>query len=188
MERKFIPPHGGYRNLLSWKKAEIIFDATARFCERFLEHGDRTIDQMIQAARSGKQNIIEGSRASGTSKQTEIKLTGVARSSLEELLADFEDFLRRRGLRIWEKDSPEAKAVRRMARHGDGSYEIYRPYVETRSAETVANIILCLIHQTNYLLDRQILRLERDFVSKGGVRERMRKARMDFRRRRWRES
>ena len=115
-------------------------------------------------------------------------MTGVARSSLEELLADFEDFLRRRGLRIWEKDSPEAKAVRRMARHGDGSYEIYRPYVETRSAETVANIILCLIHQTNYLLDRQILRLERDFVSKGGIRERMRKARMDFRRRRWRET
>src|SRR5216117_3037399 len=110
----FIPPHGGYADLVAYQKALIVFQATARFCERFLEKRDRTVDQMIQAARSGKQNIVEGSKASGTSKEMEIKLTNVARASLEELLVDYRDFLRVRDLRLWEKDSKEAKFVRKL--------------------------------------------------------------------------
>ena len=108
----FLPPHGNYRELLSYQKAEIVYDLTYRFCQRFLARGDRTIDQMVQAARSGKQNIVEGSKASGTSKEMEIKLTNVARASLEELLVDYQDFLRVRDLRLWEKDSKEARFVR----------------------------------------------------------------------------
>lgn len=108
MPAGFIPPHGGYKKLLSYRKAEIVYDATVHFCDRFIGKGDRTRDQMIQAARSCKQNIIEGSMASGTSKETEIKLTNVARASLEELLEDYRDFLRVRGLRLWEKESREA--------------------------------------------------------------------------------
>src|SRR5438309_12034688 len=109
----FIPPHGNYRELLSFQKAEVVYDFTFRFCQRFLSRGDRTIDQMIQAARSGKQNIAEGSKASGTSKEMEIKLTNVARASLEELLVDYRDFLRVRDLRLWDKNSKEASFVRR---------------------------------------------------------------------------
>src|SRR5882762_6963642 len=110
----FIPAHGNYRKLLSYQKAEIIYDFTYRFCHRFLGKLDRTNDQMIQAARSGKQNIVEGSKASGTSKETEIKLSNVARASLEELLVDYRDFLRVRDLRLWEKDSKEAQFVRKL--------------------------------------------------------------------------
>ncbi len=159
----FIPPHGGYRKLLSYQKSELVYDITVRFCERFLERRDRTVDQMVQAARSGKQNIAEGSQASGTSTETEIKLTNVARASLEELLVDYEDYLRVRELRLWSKDSREARYVRNL-RHGDR----IRQFCETRSAEVIANIALCLIHQTNYLLDRQIRRLESDFLKNGG--------------------
>lgn len=179
----FIPPHGNYRALLSYQKAEVAYDITFRFCQRFLSRGDRTIDQMVQAARSGKQNIAEGSAASGISKETEIKLTGVARASLEELLIDYQDFLRVRNLPRWDKDSKEALFVRRMGHRtnrSDGtyeSYEMYREFVETRPAETVANIAICLINQANYLLDRQIKQLEADFVQHGGIRERMTRAR-----------
>src|SRR5215831_6542335 len=112
----FIPPHGHYQKLLSYQKAEVVYDLTFRFCERFLHRGDRTIDQMIQAARSGKQNIVEGSKASGTSKETEIKLTNVARASLEELLVDYQDYLRVRDLKRWEKDSRESLFVRKLGR------------------------------------------------------------------------
>src|SRR6266481_6600137 len=104
MTERFIPPHGGYENLLSFQKARIIYDATVWFCGRYLQKGDRTNDQMIQAARSGKQNILEGSQASGTSKKTELKLTNVARASLEELRLDYEDFLRQRGMALWAPD------------------------------------------------------------------------------------
>ena len=104
MTERFIPPHGGYQNLLSYQKAKIVYDGTVRFCQRFLRKSDRTYDQMVQAARSGKQNILEGSQASGTSKETELKLTNVARSSLEELLEDYRDFLRLRGLKEWAND------------------------------------------------------------------------------------
>src|SRR6516225_6175107 len=113
-EPRFIPPHGNYRKLLSYQKAEVVYDLTFRFCQRFLSKGDRTVDQMVQAARSGKQNIAEGCKASGTSKETEIKLTNVARASLEELLVDYRDFLRVRDLPLWDKDSKEAKFVRRL--------------------------------------------------------------------------
>jgi four helix bundle suffix protein len=179
----FIPPHGHYQELLSYQKAEVVYDLTFRFCERFLKRGDRTIDQMVQAARSGKQNIAEGSKASGTSKEMEIKLTNVARASLEELLIDYQDFLRVRDLHIWSKDSKEAQYVRKIGRQKPISYEIFREFCETRSAEVVANIALCLIHQTNYLLDQQIRRLERDFTKEGGLRERMTRARLHHRNR-----
>jgi four helix bundle suffix protein len=177
----FIPPHGNYRELLSYRKAEIVYDLTYRFCHRFLAKTDRTMDQMIQAARSGKQNIVEGSKASGTSKETEIKLMGVARASLEELLADYCDSLRVRDLPIWEKESREARFVRRLGTDPHVTYENYREFFETRSLGVVANIAICLIHQTNYLLDQQLRRLERDFLVKGGLRERMTHARLRHR-------
>lgn len=173
----FIPKHGGYRRLLSYRKAEVVYDLTYEFCRRFLSRRDRTVDQMVQAARSGKQNIAEGSQASGTSTEMEIKLTNVARASLEELRTDFEDYLRVRRLVPWTKESKEARYVRQLGRSRDESYETYRELCETRPSEVVANIALCLIHQTNYLLDQQVRRLEQDFIRNGGIRERMTKAR-----------
>ncbi|MFO7535355.1 MAG: four helix bundle suffix domain-containing protein [Kiritimatiellia bacterium] len=202
MTERFIPAHGGYKNLLAFQKAEVVYDATVKFCAQFLDKRDRTVDQMVQAARSGKQNIVEGSMASGTSKESEIKLTNVARASLEELLTDYRDFLRVRGLRLWEKDGKEALYVRKLSRgeipppgqaeshkthesHGTHekqppgvTFETFRPFFDTRPPDVLANIVICLIHQTNYLLDRQILRLEKDFVEQGGLRERMTRARL----------
>ncbi len=177
MSSGFIPAHGGYRHLLSYQKAEIVYDLTYHFCRRFLEVHDRTVDQMIQAARSGKQNIAEASRASATSTETEIRLTNVARASLEELRIDYEDFLRVRGLSLWNKDSDKAHYVRVLARNA--SYETFRTYCETRSGEVVANIAICLIHQAGYLLDQQIRRLEYDFVTRGGVKETMARVRRE---------
>ena len=177
----FMPPHGNYQELLSYQKAEVVYDITYRFCQRFLNRGDRTIDQMVQAARSGKQNIAEGSKASGTSKEIEIKLTNVARASLEELLIDYRDFLRVRDLRLWEKDSKEARFARKLGNEPHVTYETYRAFCETRPAEVVANIAVCLIHQANYLLDRQIRQLEQAFIKEGGIRERMTKARLQYR-------
>jgi four helix bundle suffix protein len=187
MSDGFIPPHGGYRNLLSYRKTEIIFDATVRFCDRFIDRRSRTHDQMVQAARSGKQNIVEASVASGTSKEMEIKLTNVARASLEELLEDYRDFLRTRGAPLWEKDSREALYVRRLGSQSSGShesYETYRTFIETRPPEVLANIVICLIHQASFLLDRQIRKLEQTFLEEGGLRERMTKARLEARKRR----
>lgn len=177
----FIPPHGNYRKLLSYRKAEVVYDITHRFCKRFLSRGDRTIDQMVQAARSGKQNIVEGSAASGTSKEMEIKLVGVARASLEELLTDYHDYLRIRDLPLWGKASKEALFVRRLGKTPDESFETYREFVESRTADVVANIAICLIHQANYLLDQQLRRLEADFIKHGGLRERMTRARLQHR-------
>jgi len=178
---RLLPPRGDYQTLLSFKKAEIVYDLTFRFAHKFLAKGDRTIDQMIQSARSGKKNILEGSKAGLTSKETEIKLTNVARASLEELLDDYKDFLRARDLPIWDKDSKEAKYVRRLGRKTPQTYEDYREFVETRPPEVVANIALCLIHQTNYLVDQQLRRLEQDFLQQGGLRERMTSARLKYR-------
>jgi four helix bundle suffix protein len=180
----FLPKGGNYRDLLSYQKAEIIYDFTFRFCERFLKRGDRTIDQMVQAARSGKQNIAEGSKASVTSTEMELKLTNVARASLEELLIDYQDFLRVRDLKFWEKQSPEALYVRKLGKQSTESFESYREFLETRPAEVLANIAICLTHQANYLLDQQIRRLEKDFLEKGGLRERMTRARLEHRNRR----
>src|SRR5580658_2230730 len=175
---RFIPAHGGYENLLSFKKARVVYDGTVLFCGRFLHKSDRTYDQMVQAARSGKQNILEGCQASGTSKEAEIKLINVARASLEELLEDYRDFLRVRGLRLWQKDSKEALFVRKLGAKKDVSYESYRTYLESRPPEVVANILICLIHQANYLLDQQLRQLEKAFVQQGGLRERMTRARL----------
>ena len=181
MPQNFIPPHGGYEELLSFQKARIVYDGTAHFCERFLSKRDRTVDQMVQAARSGKQNILEGSKASGTSKEAEIKLVNVARASLEELLEDYRDFLRVRKEPLWEKNSREALFVRRLGARKNTSYESYKTYIETRPAPIVANILICLIHQTNYLLDQQLRELEQAFLKQGGLRERMTRARLSAR-------
>ncbi len=178
---RLLPPRGDYRTLLSFQKAEVVYDVTFRFAHKFLSKGDRTIDQMIQSARSGKKNILEGSKAGLTSKETEIKLTNVARASLEELLDDYRDFLRARDLRIWDMNSREARYVRALGRNTPQTFELYREFVESRPPEVVANIALCLIHQTNYLLDQQLRRLEQDFVKQGGLRERMTRVRLQHR-------
>jgi four helix bundle suffix protein len=178
---RLLPPRGDYQTLLSYQKAEVIYEITYRFCRRFLAKGDRTVDQMVQAARSGKQNIIEGSKAATTSKETEIKLTNVARASLEELLEDYRDFLRVRDLRVWEKDCREAQYARRLGMKSPLSFEVFREFAETRPAEVLANIAICLIHQANYLLDRQLLALEKSFLQEGGLRERMTRARLQHR-------
>jgi len=127
---QLLPQRGDYRTLLSFQKAEIVYDLTFRFAHKHLAKGDRTIDQMIQSARSGKKNILEGSKASITSRETEIKLTNVARASLEELLDDYRDYLRARDLKIWEKDSKEAQYVRKLGRKTQQTYEDYREFVE----------------------------------------------------------
>ena len=178
---RLLAPRGDYQTLLSYQKAQVVYDITFRFAHKFLVRGDRTVDQMIQSARSGKQNILEGSKAGTTSKETEIKLTNVARASLEELLGDYRDFLRVRDLALCTKDSKEAKYVRRLGRKSPLTYEDFREFVESRPAEVVANIAICLIHQTNYLLDQQLRRLEEDFVEHGGLRERMTRARLEHR-------
>ena len=174
----FIPAHGGYRDLLSYQKSLIVYDATRTFCDRFLDRYDRTIGQMVQAARSGKQNIIEASMASGTSKEMEIKLTNVARASLEELLEDYHDYLRIGSHQLWDKNSKEATFVRKLGAQQNVSYESYKAFMDTRPAKVVANIIICVIHQTNYLLDQQIRKQEQEFLSDGGIRERMTRARL----------
>ena len=172
---EIVLPHGNYRELESYRGSVVIFDATADFCTRFLKPGDRTIDQMVQAARSGKQNIVEGCMASGTSTGTEIKLIGVARASLEELLEDYRDHLRTHGLPLWEKDDARVLAIRSFSRQKDKSYETYKTYIhlERNDPELFCNVLISLIHQTNYLLDRQLRSLEKTFAAKGGLRERM---------------
>lgn len=192
-EGRLIPPHGGYRKLRSFQTAQLVYDATVIFCGRFVEKRSRTHDQMVQAARSGVQNIAEGSMASATSKKTELKLTGVARASLEELLLDYEDFLRQRGLRIWGKNSPEALGVRRLyllerSDGSDGSDKSDRPDVSdpycisSASPEAAANTLICLINQASFLLGRQLQKLEREFLEKGGLTERLYRERQKERR------
>ena len=180
-----IPPHGGYKNLESYKTAVIISDGTYAFCDRYMTYKSnksyRTYDQMVQAARSGKQNIAEGSLASGTSKKTELKLIGVARASFGELLEDFEDFLRQRGFGLWSKDSPQSQAVRRLAYRSNKSYTTYKSYIENSDPEAAANTLVCLIHQENFLLDQLLRKLEKDFLEKGGFTERLYSARQKSR-------
>jgi four helix bundle suffix protein len=231
----FIPPHGGYMDLVSYQKAVIVYDATVQFCARYIGKRDRTHDQMVQAARSGKQNIVEGSMASAVSKKSEILLTNVARASLEELLEDYRDFLRSRGAPMWAKDSKEALYVRRLSRQATpgarknetngtkgtheapaasapqspetpashdspashlshqshrshSPYDLFRPFIETRPPGVAANIIICLIHQTNYLLDQQIRRLEKAFIEHGGLSEAMTRARLAQRDKQYRKT
>jgi len=174
----FIPAHGNYRELLSYQKAEVVYDLTYHFCQRFLTKGDRTIDQMIQAARSGKQNISEGSKASGTSKETELKLTNVARASQQELLEDCRDFMRNRSIEEWSPDHPYARRLRQLNRTPGADYATFKKGIEHRDAAICANVIVGLIKVTCYLLDQQLRRLERDFLREGGLRERMTRARL----------
>lgn len=188
-----IRPSGGYRDLRSFQIATVIYDATYWFCERFLEPRTRMSDQMVQAARSGRQNIAEGSRASATSSQTELRLVNVARSSLEELLLDYEDYLRHRRLPRWAPDSAEALAVRRVGK-GDRSdpsdrtdaapFALYARWLDHPDPALRANALICLINQANYLLDRQIEALEKAFIAEGGYSEQLATARIADRSRR----
>jgi len=181
---KPITPHGGYRNLKSFQMAEIVYDGTVFFCNRFIDRRSRTRDQMVQAARSGRQNIAEGSMASGTSKKFELKLVSVARASLEELLLDYEDFIRQKKLVLWGKDNSKAKKIRGLCYSKDRTYSAYESYIEKATPETAANTLICLIHQTNYLLDQQLRALEQQFLNEGGFSERLYTARSQMRRRR----
>lgn len=177
-----IPLHGGYRDLKSFQTATLIYDLTISFCERYVDRTygtNRTHDQMVQAARSGRQNIAEGSQASGTSKKTELKLVGVARASLEELLLDYEDFLRQRGLTLWDKDDSRAREVRALAYRSDRTDKSYKTYLE--NPENAANMMICLINQANYLLDQQLRTLEKQFLEDGGFTERLYRKRRDYR-------
>jgi S23 ribosomal protein. len=157
--------------------AEIVFDATVRFYGLLVDRRSRTTDQMVQAARSGKQNIAEGCMVSGTSKKTELKRIGVARASLEELLQDYEDYLRVNDLQKWHKDHPKAVFIRKLAYTENRSYKSYKTYIEDKTAETAANAVICLINQANFLLDRQLKQLEKQFLEEGGFTERLYRAR-----------
>ena len=188
-----LRPSGGYRQLRSFQTATLLYDATVKFCARFVDPRSRTTDQMVQAARSGRQNIAEGSRAAAASSQTELRLVNVARASLDELLLDYEDYLRQRQLPAWNKNSPDAQAVRQLgfphpsdppdlsdpSELGDRArWNRYAPWLEHADPAVVANSLICLIHQTNLLLDRQIAALERGFVRDGGYSEQLAAARV----------
>ena len=178
---QFLPNRGNYRNLKAYQKAECVYDVTFHFAHKYLEKGDRTIDQMVQAARSCKQNIAEGSAASTTSREMELKLINVAKASLQELLADYEDYLRVRDKEQWPVSSPKSVQARTVcAKHNDSAY--YREAIKIRSDETVANIAITLIHQTDVLLRKLIDRLKKDFVENGGIKEEMYRARTEWRR------
>lgn len=177
---EFLPNKGNYHDLLAYKVSESIYDIAFFFAHNFLERGDRTIDQMVQAARSVKQNIVEGSAASTTSSETEIKLMNVARASMKELLEDYKDYLRNRGLEQWLVDDPRCLQTRRVLRqHDDSAY--YREAIAKRSPETIANIAITMIHQEDVILRRLIERLKKDFLQNGGIREQMSRARREYR-------
>ncbi len=197
-DTQLIPPSGGFRKLRSFQCAQMVYDGTVIFCDRFVPKNSRTRDQMVQAARSGVQNIAEGSLASATSKKTELKLTGVARASLGELLLDFEDYLRQRKLRQWEKTDPEAQDVRnRWKQRSGGASDLsdksdpsdvsdksdsVNLYCFTKlPADVLANTMICLINQTSYLLWQQMKSLEKDFLTHGGFTERMYHAHQNYR-------
>lgn len=186
-----LRPSGGYRDLRSFQITTIIYDATYWFCERFLDPRSRMSDQMVQAARSGRQNIAEGSRAAATSSQTELRLVNVARSSLDELLLDYEDFLRHRRCKQWEANDPEALAVRRIGQQQTSTnsanltelsdeqrYALYGKWLDNEDAAIRANALICLINQANYLLDKQIAALEAQFIQEGGYSEQLATARI----------
>ena len=180
MTKSIFANTGNYKKLIVYQKAGVIYDITFYFCHKYLKKGDRTIDQMIQAARSGKQNIAEGSAFSATSQEFEIKLKNVAKGSLLELLADYEDFLRVRGFRQWEEKSVEVEAMRKLCRkHNDSAF--YMEIVRTRPPETIANMAICIIKQNDYLMFRMLQSLEKLFLQNGGFRERMAKVRVQHR-------
>ena len=173
MSEKMILTNADYRKLKCYRKSVVVFDGTCIFCQRFLSRGDRTVDQMVQAARSGKQNIVEGVMAWATSSETMLKLLGVARASQEELLEDYLDYLRTRNLVLWEKDSKPATKVRRLGMMPDQSADIFHDYMLNRSDGTCANIMICQIHQCNFLLNRLQNKVMETFMNEGGFREQL---------------
>jgi restriction system protein len=176
-------PHGGYRRLRSFQVTQIIYDATLAFCDRFLDKRSRTHDQMVQAARSGRQNIGEGSQAAATSSESEMKLTNVARASLDELLLDYEDYLRQHQLPLWSKNEPTAIAVRQVAgKSGSPQASAYALWLNHADPTVVANALICLIHQAHYLLDRQLAAQHQKFIQNGGFRERLSEVRRSTKR------
>jgi four helix bundle suffix protein len=181
MSERFIPKHGGYETLQSYRRSLVVYQATRAFCKSYFGKYDRTIDQMVQAARSGKQNIIEGSMASGTSKETEIKLANVARASLEELLEDYRDILREHHFEEWDKTHRYARRLRELLKNPDADYETFRPAVEHTELAVRVNAIVGLIKVANYLLDQQIRQLEQAFIQNGGLREAMTRTRINHR-------
>lgn len=180
MAKTFLKQKGNYRNLIAFQKAECIYDVTYFFAHKFLSKGDRTIDQMVQAARSGRQNIAEGCEAATTSAESEIKLLNVAKASLQELLLDYEDYLRVRDLSLWEINTEKAVKTRKICTvHNESAY--YREAIKVRSDETICNIAITLIHQADKLLRMYIEKLQEDFVTNGGIKEQMYKARLNSR-------
>ncbi len=171
---KIISAHGGFRELKSYQNATIVYDFTVQFCEKFVKNW-RMRDQMIHAARSGRQNIAEGSQTSGTSKKTELKLVRVARASQEELLLDYEDYLRQGAFEQWNSRDPRALEIRALAYRSNRSYTTYMTY--SAFSHDAANVAICLVHQTNYLLDQQLRALEQAFTREGGFTERLYRSR-----------
>lgn len=182
MTQPFLSQRGNYKELIAFRKSECIFDITFYFANKYLVKGDRTIEQMIQAARSGKQNIAEGSAAATTSREMEIKLYNVARASLQELLVDYEDYLRVRGLSHWNINDEKSRQTRRVCGRHNGS-EFYREAIKLRSDETIANIAITLIHQADVLMRGLIERAQIDFLKEGGIREQMTRTRLEYRKR-----
>lgn len=176
----FLPKHGYYRNLRVYRLTEIIYDMTFYFTQHYLQKGDRTIDQMVQAARSGKQNIAEGNQAAATSSETEIKLTNVAKASLEELLTDYEDYLRVRGMAQWQKGHERLEKLREYVRT-DAFLNEYAVLITKMSDEEICNLSITLIHQAMYMLQRLLETMQRRFVTEGGIKEQMFKARTNYR-------
>lgn len=179
-KNRLIQRTGHFEKLLTYQKSLVIYDLTFYFCHKYLERGDRTIDQMVQAARSGKQNIAEGSSFSATSKKLEMNLINVAKSSLKELRADYEDYLRTRRHRIWEDNSDEVEAMKKIGREHNADVDYFMNIAKSRPPETVANMVRCLILQNDFMLFRQLEALERDFLREGGFSERMSKMRKEY--------
>ena len=177
----FIPKFGGYEKLYSYQRAKVVYKGTVYFVDRWVPIISRTTDQMIQAARSGKQNIVEGSLASAVSKETELKLTGVALASLGELLEDYRDFLYVRDIPEWPSNHPYAKRLSQLCRTPGVDYETFRKGIEHDDPAISANVLTGLTRVAIRLLNGQLDRLERDFVQEGGLRERMTRARLEFR-------
>lgn len=178
--KNFLPQRGNYRNLIAFQKSECIYDITVLFTRKYLSHGDRTIDQMVQAARSGKQNIAEGCAASTTSRETEIKLLNVAKASFQELLLDYEDYLRINNLTQWDSPNPRLDKLRVLCSSNNNS-AYYREIFEKCTDEMVANLAITLIHQNDVFLRKLIDRAKTDFLQTGGIREQMTRGRIQYR-------
>ena len=180
-----LPAHGGYAKLNAFQKSEAVYQGTALFCQRFLPaHGDRTVDQMVQAARSCKQNLAEGSATSGTSKESELRLTGVARASLDELLEDYRDYLTKNGLVEWPTTHPRKMRLRTWC----GSHNHWNAYagiLASCNAEVFCNVMICTIYQTRTLIDGMLRTQEREYQSQGGDKERLAAARQALRAKQW---